>query len=233
MDDSNFVRPTDRPYVRPNVVSLNSSALSLGPTGADLTVGSFHIDIFSPKSRPGGRAEIKALADQAKPQWRNVRVGPALFSVPSIVATGDEASYYGIKIYCPYRVTDFPNEISDTMTYTISIQSLLNHGFHVGNAIMEPNNWQLAIADSEANLAIGVVVAVGDQNHFNVAYIGVGVEVTIIGHGLGNPGQILYLSQTTPGAMISARPNNGWIQPICTIKDINTLVMTTPRASNE
>jgi hypothetical protein len=93
------------------------------------------------------------------------------------------------------------------------------HGFSVGDLIyLGSSGWVLAQADNPQTTADGIVALVeGVDIFWVVTQDGSVVEWT---HGLGgDDGDLLWLSQTTPGAHTLAKPAGGVQQPVGKIRN--------------
>lgn len=103
------------------------------------------------------------------------------------------------------------------------------HGFTVGQAIRHNGTvFALAMADSAATTALGLVVAVGGADEFTYAISGV---YNIGNHGLIS-GQWYYLSDTVPGALQDSVPASQLEQVILHVRDANTVTIVPYRPSD-
>ena len=95
------------------------------------------------------------------------------------------------------------------------------HGRTVGLAVLVDGT--LAQADAVANLADGVVAIVTDAD---VYYISTqpGQLIRWTAHGLGAAGTLLWLSQSTPGLIVTTEPTSGIAQPLGKVADADTIL---------
>ena len=95
------------------------------------------------------------------------------------------------------------------------------HGKTVGQAVLVDGT--LAQADAVANLADGVVAIVTDAD---VYYISTqpGQLIRWTAHGLGAAGTLLWLSQSTPGLIVTTEPTSGIAQPLGKVVDADTIL---------
>ena len=107
----------------------------------------------------------------------------------------------------------------------------VGHGLNVGDwAEFTTGDWAGAQADASTTLASGLVTEVADVNNLKVYALG-GDFVTVTGHGAGVAGDLLYLSQGTPGAAQTSAPASGIIQMLALVIDANTLLVQSWAAS--
>jgi hypothetical protein len=97
------------------------------------------------------------------------------------------------------------------------------HGFVVGNVVSKSGGtWVKAQATADSTMADGIVVAVSGTDDFWVR-IAPG-EVAIASHGLGTGGEVVYLSQSTAGALTATNPGSGRIQRCGRVLDSGTVL---------
>ena len=112
---------------------------------------------------------------------------------------------------------------TSTPTKLVDSISLTSHGFSAGQVIRKTgSSYVTAQANSEANAVVfGVVETITDANNFTVVYAG---KVTKIGHGYGI-GSILYLDQSSAGALTTTKPTSGVSKPVAVVSDANSFVV--------
>lgn len=77
-----FVPPNNAPWVRLNIVTANTSQISVGPVSLDRTNGYVQATVFSPIQQGHERRDF--IVDQLLPIFRKIRVGGAQFMTPSV-----------------------------------------------------------------------------------------------------------------------------------------------------
>lgn len=99
------------------------------------------------------------------------------------------------------------------------------HGFVCGTAIYQVVGGAWAAADASNPLSVGTHVAeVIDANTFVPRFDGL---ITCTTHGLGMAGELLYVSDTTPGLLTTTEPSGpGTISnPLGEVRDTNTIAV--------
>lgn len=88
------------------------------------------------------------------------------------------------------------------------------HGYSALDLVYhDGTTWELAQADADATVALGIVVYVPDADTFSVL-----VQpqvITAAAHGY-TPGAPLFLSQATPGLITETEPGSGIVQRVGT-----------------
>lgn len=121
-----------------------------------------------------------------------------------------------------------PGVIQSQFTSDLDRISETNHGRSVGDAVKRTglSTMALARADSEANLAWGVVVFIEDDDHFEVA-VSQGTVFNWTAHGLGSLRSLGYLSQATDG-LIGSKPSSGLLQALVRVISDNEVELLDP-----
>jgi hypothetical protein len=126
--------------------------------------------------------------------------GQVIKPVGVIVESGVAAMWFN------YRGSSLVSGGGSTGTATEVTISQTAHGFTIGDVVRSdgsPNSFTLAQADSGDNAeVVGIVVTVPDANTFSMV---TGGEVTA-GVPTGTPGDVLFLSPATAGALTTTKP---------------------------
>lgn len=100
--------------------------------------------------------------------------------------------------------------------------TLAAHGNSVGDLVyIGATKWEPAVASAFATVADGIVAGVSGDDFWVVTLNGTFVTWT---HGLGgNPGDVIYLSQSTPKAATLTKPGSGVIQPVGKVRSASVI----------
>jgi len=104
-----------------------------------------------------------------------------------------------------------------------AVQYSHSNTFSVGDLVYPDTltTWAKAQADAEASLAVGVIVDVSGDD-FSVLTLD-GMWYTSTSHGFAVTAK-LYLSTSSAGDLTATEPTSGFIQPVGSVIDANTLV---------
>lgn len=227
--ETSFAKPPGRPWVRLTVIPSLTSQFGVIGRSQD-TVGHLHLDVFGPTSNVD-EATVMRIADEVADLFRAVTFSGVTCEFPTVERGQDEPGYIRWRAVCPYKRIDTVGGVHDMAVYGIQTQAVPAHGFVRGQFIrIVSGGWALALADAEDHLADAVVAFVRDSGRFDAAYIRAAGSVEVPGHGLGTRGQRLYLSQSTPGAVVTSQPSSGLAQALAVVVDGDHLLLSPPLA---
>ena len=102
--------------------------------------------------------------------------------------------------------------------------SAVGHGFAVGDLVYKfgSSTWAKAVGSAGATVADGIVIAVPDAD---TAYIATrdGTPATKTAHGLGAAGTVVFLHQSSAGAMATGL-TSGIVQRVGKVLDADTIL---------
>jgi hypothetical protein len=164
------------------------------------------------------------------PVMRNLDTNPPAppsYNKPVLLAiTSTEAL---VLTYRALAVTNATGSGAGGGTGTNKATISIPNSFTNGNVIYRTSTgYLLARADTEASSEVFGVVESADALSFTSVYSG---EIIIPSHSFTN-GDVVYLSQTTFGALTAIRPTSGIEKPVGIVKDGNTIVINSWRGMN-
>ena len=125
--------------------------------------------------------------------------------IPSQIAEGEIKIDHKTRLMWTKDNTDTIYPLNNTTSNSLAINiTQNNHGFIVGDLIYLDNDgvWKKALATTSSVCAKKCVYIVWDSNNFQA--VKTVTPLPLVGHGLGSPGDPIYLSNTLAGKMVNS-----------------------------
>lgn len=220
------LNPTGTSWVRLTDYVDLAQRLAISPTGKRQYFGTIYAEVFAPAGT--GDSYVRSVAGSIAEYFRNQtdQAGAIWYEEPEprfAPLPEEEADLIRYEVRIPVHYQFNPDDVPLEVSYPVETYAPGSaHGLSAGNAVyrVDSSTWAKAQANSEATVAMGVVVSVPTST---LAHISVGPTASVQAHGLGAGGTKLYLSQVTAGLLTATAPTSGISQLVATVLDANRL----------